>query len=741
MDIPSSCDSSDSVADIRRENALHRMRIEDLREKACQLRLQIDDEKTKYVEKFAELNQLKEHHAKEEHKRLLTDAIKIISTLKCLSTPFSNVGKFLRELDKSAKELLAEHVPLNTSAGKGRNATVDPNLFTPKKLVVVLHSTIRGIQTWAGSHTPLCSHCDAKFKGGNRSEPSTNVMKKAVGVSSFKDIPGKKAYRVTGRIVQQSSLAEVENSDALFFPLLRWQANLVVLIASSSSEGVPMSRVDWVKKMEKWCNDCLSQSLESSRKALDAVVQAYSSEKASSILSPMELFFHTMTAKAVVTPRVEGHDARQVPNGNALHGNHLPPFPPNAVGVDVCITFSSPVHIAALTCLMDIIHDKPLRMTLLTEIIEPALKHFTKKIVPHNDFSPLISEALRHAAVLWDAMESAASGSSEASRLAFLTTLSRVLRVLEMAKTSIEIEFAFPLCGNGAKVKGQVISLNTHSAAGGVPTVCGKVIADKSFRENFDDPRDLSFQSVMTSGLRSTFQYLRSVLRCFAPPQPSLVFPESIDHVKMELLVTVSNIPSPFIIALVSALRDYWGLFSPWTSLASSLAKYWVPQVNWGNVGLGFISNLTVDVYRPFHPCTGVSVTSKVPTSFNSCTPVCEMSKKVMEANLRVAEASFTLSKVLDNMERKVFVGSERVEKYIQDNKESIERKLDEFHTESEDCKKLREQYSLLSIKSIHWLSCSCDLLLPLHQFEKNAPSNSRSEPLLYASFDVKKES
>lgn len=641
-------------------------------------------------------------------------------------------------MDCAAQQIFADYERQRSSTRPRENGNADTKAFSPTSVVAVFHSTVRGVRQWAQSHIPFCARCSAKSaqgiaRSGNLSIPYNNNR----GTPSLKDISDKKLYRVTSRVLQRPSLTQLETTQELFFPLLLWEADLQFLTDSSTEKDEAFtSDAEWIKKLENWCNNCLLQSLKSAKKTAECTFQERSQGADSPIFSTVELFLHTLSAQAVLTLNSKRE-------GNRTNAHHDPYHFDSCssacrfANIHMCITFATPVHISALVPFMEIVRNTSTRATLLTEIIEPTLNGFIKYLWPRQDLSRFISKGIKQAIILWDAVDIISECSTTASRFAFFMRLFHVLRVLSLAKTTFEMDIGFPTMKNGTIVKGEVAQVFHPSESrvpaqqelSGVIKACAIIPGGKL---------KSTFQTFALKGLSSSLWYLRSLLHCFSPPSLSSIFPEFPDRDKMELALAVRNVPRQFVAILLKEFPGTWSSVSESSSLQSSVLNFLVSPQDQVTFGLRWFSELCIDVYRPFHPCTGISVTTTNSSTLTSCTPTIQLKESVLEANLRIAEAWFTLSKILNEIEKELPAASKSLEKCIQDG-DKTGKKINEWATEHENFNRLKEQYTALSIKSINWTSSTCKIILPLHQSVEEAPKHSRSDPLLYGFFSVEK--
>lgn len=710
----------------------HEKRMRELHQEEETLKALIDSEKAALARELRELNLQQANSQAKKHMSSLSDmSMKVV--LECLKSPLKNFRTVLNKMEDAVQNILRECRPVSTSSGFVSSEEAKKGVLSSFSAVVICHSTVKGIRPWADSHLRLCNRCTTKFS--QSVEKTLHLVSARKGFSlkpSIESIPDKKAYRLSACLRQQPSLKYLKGTEELQFPLLKCEIDLQLLIAPDAVAKTKHHKKDWIKQLEKWCNDSLSGSLKIAKVGSQKVFQGPSSDASSFISSTMEIFLHTLTVKASVTLRRKEKNNNGVVKHTDTHMASSSHNLSETTEVTVCIVFSTPLHIAAFTPFMELLRDQSMRATLLTEIVEPVLKDFAQHFTLLENFSPFISEGVKHAIVLWDSIDELTECSAPVSRFTFLRKLYNILCVLGVAETSIEVDIAFPVAALEANDKEEV---KESGPTKNDICVQGEQIATNCAMAHSEDDDRTSLRTSVAQMFKKSVRYLRSILSCFSPP--SEVFP-SPDRKKMELAIAVRKIPRQLTTVLSREIAAVFGAGSE-ASLGSSVLNFFVSPESQVNFGLRMLSELCINVYRPFHPCTGISVSSSCSPNNASCAPITVLTPSSTQANIQIAKAYFTLSKALEKVEACIPAASTFLEKCFHDNGEDARKKVTEWVTLNEDLNKIKEEYTALSLKSVHWESVTCTTLLPLHQFERNAPESCQSEPLLFACFNLKR--
>lgn len=710
----------------------HEKRMRELHQEEETLKALINNEKVELAGELSTLNLLQTNIQEQKHVSSLTDmSMKVV--LKCLESPLKNFCTVLNKMDEVVQKILCECHPVSTSSGFVNSEEAKRGFLSSFSAVVICHSTVKGIRPWADSHLRICKRCTTKLS--QSIEKTLNLVSGRKGFSlkpSIEEIPGKKAYRLSACLQQKPSLMHLKGTEELEFPLFKCDLDLQLLIAPDAVAKVKHHKKDWIKQLEKWCSDCLSGSLKIAKAGCQKAFQGPPSDASSFISSTMEVFLHTLSVKASVTLRSKGKKNSDVVKHAAAHLDPSSHDLSDTTDVTVCIVFSTPLHIVAFTPFLELLRVQSMRATLLMEVIQPVLRDFARHFTPLKNLAPFISEGVKHAIALWDSIDKLTDCSTPASRFTFLRRLYNILCVLGVAETSLEVDIAFPTAALEANDKGK--AMESAPSMDGIHAQ-GEKITTKSAMAHPEGDDRTSLRTNFTQMLKTSVHYLRSILSCFSSP-PDIFSPP--DPEKIELTIAVRKIPKQLATVLSKEIAGVINAGSE-ASLRSSVLNFFVSPESQVNFGLRRFSELCIDVYRPFHPSTGISVSSTCSTNNASCAPTTVMTSSCALANIRIAEAYFTLSRALKKVEERIPAASTFVEKCLHDNGEDARRKVTEWAALNEDLQKIKEQYTALFLKSVHWESVTCATLLPLHQFERNAPEKCQSEPLLFASFNLKR--
>lgn len=347
----------------------------------------------------------------------------------------------------------------------------------------------------------------------------------------------------------------------------------------------------------------------------------------------------------------------------------------DTVSFTLIFSVETPLHVSAITPLLAVLKNPSRRHILLHSLVRPIVAAFTDETTAVNSvntFEMCLDTA--------DSMQTA-SGSSAVRWFPILLSLA-------VFGTSAHVELAVP--------KEEVPKCSSGKA---------------------EDTRSIGQR--LTSWC---FHVARSAIHFLSPPAPP-VSDLTVDPKMVDAAVAMRVIPT-------SIMRIFAGKFM--TSSEPSMLDFFVSAQTRADIGLRLLSELCVDVYRPYHPSTGVRVARSglMMLGDSSCLPQVVQSEAESKANLAVVGAYHMLREALEN----TFKKSEAMMAYLESQK-----RMQDALQENAIIQELKNDYLMFGVTELSWSTTQADVLLLTHQFDANASAASELDPLLYARVVVSK--
>eukprot|EP00796_Vickermania_ingenoplastis_P012527 gene12527-8581_t len=673
---------------IEEEEDAHERQLQAMREKAVGLQQQITLEQEQLARELPELLRLQDQQqrtrpANGDAKRRSSHATGSAVVDQCLE----QVEAYARVLGTSTQQLLSK-----ASEAAGSSVVRSGTRWVPARgaktssVVFLFHPAVRGVRQWAARHTVTCPRCATAAATARRRCATFLPPEGRRGVAlmpNLRAIPLKQAYSLDACVLQETPLDQRSDED-MFFPLLRFRAGLHLRHSSAVGRNPESVRSEVENFLNRWLNRLLSKAA-----AETAAIWAGAPE-VEAVAPAVEIFLHSLSVRAEVTLR-----AAAMPSA-ARHRD-----PTGATQEEVrChlqIQFATPLHVNALAPFLDMLQNKQLRQTFLFNVVQPVLLEVASRFSTGGAAKAHehVHTALRAAQAVWSIAEQhSGANTTPAARLVFLQRWHNIFNALATHGTSVHAECAVP---------------QQHSS------------------QQSPQGRDLlGLRAARECGAR----FARAFLRLLSPPGPPGGFPPQPDPKSADIAVQIQNMPTSLAEVLATEFSD-----AASSGAAPSFVNMFLSSKTKVTLGLRMFSEFCVDIYRPFHPSTGIRVGESQVYGAPSCLPRVSIPPDVVNANLMVAQAHEMLMEVLQNTELR----SEALMASAESTYKTTEVALKDVVAGSEMWHELRSDFDALGVAPSEWEMVQCDALLPLHQFELLAPPAARSQPLLYGSVSVNK--
>lgn len=584
-------------------------------------------------------------------------------------------NELLSQLEAAAKSSI---VPRDSSTGF---YTISPSSRT-SNLLCLFHSSVRGVAEWSSKHCMSCQYCSKQASAMALAEhafrPSSASPIERAGLNlkpRLEGIPNKKGYSLRTRLLAQKGLHQ-RGDDELFIPLVRF--SLLIEISHSSS----LQSDDFGRKFENLLNSWASRVMTL---IVQTCCNALPKEKESEEMrTAVEVFLHTLSVQVTVGAASSSKSAVNFERGASGSSS-----PSQGNSYQIQIVFSTPQNTEIMARFFEVLHDSEMRRTLVFRALQPALAEYLGKWSSLESMNSFLFTGLLCFDALWSAMSNYSGFTIPSLRFSVLRQWYFVLLALGLHGTEFQLDVAWPT----------------------------------SKKETDDSSQTLKM-------VRSTLGFIRGLMTLIAPPPPPPV-PLRCDPNQVDLCMSINNLPK----SLMEPFSSKWKQNDDSSQGSSSLLTRMVSKAK-VSIGMHFFTEFCIDVYRPFSVSTGVRI---APAAWNShpCDPVVEFSPEITNANVMIASAYDLLKETLDKIEARVTNHCKQWNHSIQENESSLSSKL--AGGKEEVLEEMKADFTALGVLAHQWKLMKWDWLLPFHQFERCAPSASKSDPLLYASVKVQK--
>ncbi|KAL7701158.1 hypothetical protein NQL31_007180 [Lotmaria passim] len=510
----------------------------------------------------------------------------------------------LQELETAALEAMTPYGARRVSTLFTSNAAA----VRHTGVLLLFPNDVRGVRVWANKHFSSCASCARRAAQLPPWSPY-RVDNRASGFAAapnLRALPNKRYHHLTFSLLQERSLADRADTEQQL-DLLRGTFFLAV---QSTETSQPLSdAATSCATMTAALQSFLTESMTELREAVRTAAPWNTGASANAEVSAaMEILLHT------IEPRVE---VQAVPQPAATrHG-----APCSLVQVNAAVAV--PLLVPTVAPLLRVLQTPAQRRYMIETVLTPLAQRIgaalgVGEVVSHYTAVGLnFAEALYQLAVHQGLVVSSEKGgssttaaaatptrttsSSPSVSAATLSQLYFVLQALAVFKTTVEAEVATP-----------------HL------------------------PADATASSLHAK--RAALQLLQSVLQHFTPPSP-LIVPPVVDPALSELTIKIARAPTSFLEILNRTFSSNQRI--PATSRSSALDTFISPKSK-VSLGLKLFRELVVDVYRPYHPCTGVLLSTENGLNGRprapACVPVIDLPVDFVAANAKVA--SYVMARV-----------------------------------------------------------------------------------------------
>jgi hypothetical protein len=604
----------------------------------------------------------------------------------------------LQKLETAALEAMTPYGARRLSALFTSNATA----VRHTNLLLLFPNDVRGVRVWARKHFNSCPTCAARLAQVPPSSPYRNDNKlAATGLAAalnLRAIPNKRYHHLSCNVLQEHSMADRMDTEQQL-DVLRGTFFLNVQTADTAQ---PLSdAATTCAAITEALQTFLAESLTALRGAVHTSAPWNVGATVNGELSAaIEILLHMVELHVQV---------QAVPQPAATrHG-----VPCTLVQVSAAI--SVPLQVSAVAPLLQVLQSPQQRQYLIETVLTPlALRagealgvgqmasHYTAvglrlteslyRLAVHQG---LVASEGTATATTSQTPPEAAAAAADAKKpatpvsAATLAQLYFVLQALAVFNTTLEVEMATP-----------------HL------------------------PADVTASA---QGVKRAAVYLaRSVLQHFSPPAP-LVVPPVGDPDLSEVTVKVSRVPTAFLEILNRALSSNQRM--PSTSRSSVLDTFMSPKSKI-SLGLKLFRELVVDVYRPYHPCTGVVLAAENGVNGRprapACVPVIDLPVDCVTANVRVATYVMQRMEALESCIAATEAGTYTPQAATQAEKIGREalHAVAETLRGAQPVDRLREQWQRLHVTVTDAPKACVDVVMPFSMTEVDV--RTATKPLLY---------
>ncbi|CBZ33335.1 hypothetical protein, conserved [Leishmania donovani] len=591
----------------------------------------------------------------------------------------------LQKLENAALEALTPYGPGRVSALLTSNASA----VRTTGLLVLFPNDVRGVRQWARKHLSSCASCAARQAQLPAWTPYRYDSKGTgfAAAPNLRAIPNKNYHHVAISLLQERSIADRMDTEN---QLVIMRATALVRVQSAQT-GQPLAdSATTCAQMTSSLQAFLAETMTELRSNISVSAPWSTGANPNSELSAaIEILLH------MVEPSVQVRPMQQVAVNSTGASCTL---------VEIEATVSVPLHVSALAPLLRLMDDPAQRGYVIQQVLTPLARRIGDALgdgdlAAHYTSTGLrFAEALYHIAVHQGLVETDGSPTGKSStnpssrsspggkdgKSKTLEQLYLILQALAVFGTSVDVEVITP-----------------HVPAGQP--------------ESKQDAK------------RAALRLARALLRQFAAPNPHVV-PRGDDVDTVNMTIKVSRAPTTFLEVLNRAFSSNHRL--PPTSRSTALDAFMSPKSKI-SLGLKLFRELVVEVYRPYHPCTGIVLAAENGVGGRPrappCVPVIDLPVDVVEANVRVAAYVEQRLQQLNEIEASDVVAAEgRLER---EGKAFVQRVASTLQ-QAAPAERLCRQWTAAQITVNEVSKVRVDALVPFAMTEVDA--RSATKPLLY---------
>ncbi|KAF5225857.1 hypothetical protein ECC02_001176 [Trypanosoma cruzi] len=454
-------------------------------------------------------------------------------------------------------------------------------------IAFVTRNEIRGTQLWAQKHCKKCFTCDGKRLN---LQPGEQVDEKSVGLARLPDlsrIPGKDFYKSSIRFLRKMSgerTLEVFRFSAVV--AMRGKNGIRLTDSFATAKRVTDVITALVKK-------ALATAEEEAKKA------PWNEEATKNLLlsGAVEVFLHSLDANISVT----------VASSNETHVMEA-----NCTPMNFTVAILAPTYIPTVATLLELLSDAEQRAYFAKYIVQPLAERIGKFL----DMIDVVTFYTRVAINTVDAL--------------FRMTKAQWFADI-LGKGFPKSEKSVPQEKMAKKVHAVLLALSIFGTS--VEVNCA-----------LPPPGDITDTASIKNFLLNIAE---SFLRLLIAPSPYRIPPMN-DPKSANLIVSLLRAPTVFLEILNSTFSSNRRL--PSTARVGVVDYLASPKAKIRH-GLRLFSEIIVDVYRPYAPNTGVVIADDNGKSgkpkATGCTPISDMPRDIVRANVEVADWAESLMKRL----------------------------------------------------------------------------------------------
>ncbi|EKF31299.1 hypothetical protein MOQ_004867 [Trypanosoma cruzi marinkellei] len=469
-------------------------------------------------------------------------------------------------------------------------------------IAFVTRNDIRGTQLWAQKHCKKCINCDVRRL---KLQPGEQVDEKSVGLARLPDlsrIPGKDFYKTSIRFLRKMS-AERTLEVFRFSAVVAMRGKNGTRITDSFATAKRVTDV-----LTTWVRKALANAGEEAKKA------PWNEEATKNLLlsGAVEVFLHSLEANISVT----------VASSNETHKMEA-----NCTPMNFTVAMLVPTYIPTVATLLDLLSDAEQRAYFAKYVIKPLAERIGKFL----DIIDVVTFYTRVAINTVDAL--------------FRMTKAKWFADI-IGKGLTKSEKSFPQEKMAKKVQAVLLALSIFGTS--VEVNCA-----------LPPPGDITDAA---SAKNVFLNIAESFLRLLIAPSPYRIPPMN-DPKSADLIVSLLRAPTVFLEILNSTFSSNRRL--PSTARVGVVDYLASPKAKIRH-GLRLFSEIIVDLYRPYAPNTGVVIADDNGKSgkpkASGCTPISDMPRDIVRANVNVADRAESLMKRLLSFQKKSTLETELTE-------------------------------------------------------------------------------
>lgn len=502
----------------------------------------------------------------------------------------------LQKLENAALEALTPYGPGRVSALLSSNSSA----VRTTGLLVLFPNDVRGVRQWARKHLSSCASCAARQAQLPAWTPYRYDSKETgfAAAPNLRAIPNKHYHHVAISLQQERSIADRMDTEN---QLVIMRTTALVRVQSAQT-GQPLADAATAcSQMTSSLQAFLAETMAGlCNTASVSAPWSTGANPNTELSTAIEVLLH------MVEPSVQVRPMQQV----AVNSTGA-----SCTILEIEATVSVPLHVSALAPLLRLMDDPAQRDYVIQHVLTPLARRIGD-VLGDSDLAANYTaiglrfvEALYRIAVHQGLVETdgAPSGRCTATPSSSMSSpggkdgkskaleqLYLILQALAVFSTSVDVEVVTP-----------------H-----VPASQPELTQDAK---------------------RAALHLARALLRQFAAPNP-LVLSQGDDVNSVNMTFKVSRAPTTFLEVLNRAFSSNQRL--PPTSRSTALDAFMSPKSKI-SLGLKLFSELVVEVYRPYHPCTAIILAAENGVGGRPrappCVPVIDLPVDAVEANVRVA--------------------------------------------------------------------------------------------------------